>query len=270
MSTDNFVHPCFENSRCGARFHLPVAFKCDTKCNYCKREYSQCIDRPGVSDGILPLSGVEKYIAEKAEQYPECRIVGVAGPGDPFANPDELFGTFDIVNEKFPDFRCCVCTNGFYLPLNRERFLSSGINYITITLNSVHPSTLEKLYDHLVINGKMYRGAEMGEMICRLQKEALDIIREKSGIKLKINIVVVPGVNTDEIEDIIEATKDYDVHIYNLIPMLPVSGTKFGSIRQMTDEEMSALRARVRERFPDIYIKENCNRCRADACGKIK
>ena len=110
----------------------------------------------------------------------------------------------------------------------------------------------------------------MGEMICRLQKEALDIIREKSGIKLKINIVVVPGVNTDEIEDIIEATKDYDVHIYNLIPMLPVSGTKFGSIRQMTDEEMSALRARVRERFPDIYIKENCNRCRADACGKIK
>lgn len=269
MVKDNFIHPCFENHKCGSRFHLPVAFKCDTKCNYCKREYSDNINRPGVAEGILPLSEVENYVRKKAMNYPECRIIGVAGPGDPFANAEELFGTFDIVNAKFPEYKCCVCTNGFYLPDNKKCFLKSNIDYITITINSVLPLTLAKLYEHLVINGKYYHGEEMGYMIKKLQKEALDIIVQKENIKLKINIVVVPGINDGEIESIVEATKDYGVYIYNLIPMLPIKGTKFGNIEQISDKALVAIKEKLRKVFPGIYIKDNCLRCRADACGSI-
>ena len=270
MEKDNFIHPCFENYKCGARFHLPVAFRCDTKCNYCKREYSDKIDRPGVSEGILPLSDVEGYIREKAELYPECGIIGIAGPGDPFANADELFGAFEIVNEKFPDYRCCVCTNGFYLPDNKERFLKSSVKYITLTINSVEAPTLAKIYDHLVLNGKCYHGEEMGNIIRKLQKEALDIIIQKENIRMKINIVVIPGINDGEIAGIVEATRDYGVYIYNLIPMLPVKGTRFGDIEQISSESLEAIKDDLRAAFPGIYIKDNCLRCRADACGRIE
>ena len=110
----------------------------------------------------------------------------------------------------------------------------------------------------------------MGNIIRKLQKEALDIIIQKENIKLKINIVVIPGINDGEIASIVEATQDYRVYIYNLIPMLPVKGTRFGDIEQISSEALAAIKDDLRAAFPGIYIKDNCLRCRADACGRIE
>lgn len=49
-------HPCFNPAVKGqfGRVHLPVAPKCNIKCNFCNRKYD-CINesRPGVTSNVL-------------------------------------------------------------------------------------------------------------------------------------------------------------------------------------------------------------------------
>jgi nitrogen fixation protein NifB len=43
-------------------------------------------------------------------------VLGIAGPGDPLANPQRTFETFRQLAEKAPDIKLCVSTNGLMLP----------------------------------------------------------------------------------------------------------------------------------------------------------
>lgn len=264
------VHPCFESNSCGYRFHLPIAPKCNTKCNFCKRGISKEDDRPGVASEVLDTKEIENYMEKNINLYPECKIVGIAGPGDPLSNADALFAAHKLLDEKYPDFQKCMCTNGFYLAKYKEEFVQSKLNYVTLTVNSRKPETLAQIYDFLEFEGKVYTGIEMGELILRLQDEALKIIADLTNIKFKINIVVIPGINDDELEDLICYLKDFRVHIFNLLPLLSVRGTKFENIGTLSRNDLKVIKGKLKKMFPDVMFKDNCQQCRADACGLIK
>lgn len=267
--SEGFKHPCFENIQCGYRFHIPVAPKCDTKCNFCRRAISDKDIRPGVTDKVISTKEVRDFINEKLELYPECKVMGIAGPGDPFANADEIFETFRIIKENYPDKVCCTCTNGFYVPLYENELKNSCIDYMTVTVNSIYPETLSRIYDFLIYDGRKITGLEMGILIQQLQKKSLEIISDCSGITLKINIVIIPGVNDTEVIDIIRETIKYNVHIYNFIPVIPTNGTKFEGVEAWGEKQINELKNKVRVQFPNILLKDKCHRCRADACGVV-
>lgn len=267
---EKVVHPCFESNSCGYRFHLPIAPKCNTKCNFCKRGISKEDDRPGVASGILDIKEIENYMEKNIDLYPKCKIVGVAGPGDPLSNATVLFDVFKLLDEKYPDFKKCMCTNGFYLSKYKEEFMQSKLDYVTLTVNSREPATLAKIYDFLEFEGKVYTGIEMGELILKLQDEALKIIAGITNMKFKINIVVIPGINDGELEDLICYLKNFKVHIFNLLPLLSVKGTKFENIETLSKENLKLIKDRLKKKFPDVRFKDNCKQCRADACGLIE
>ena len=50
-------------------------------------------------------------------------VVGIAGPGDPLANPERTFRTFDLIAESCPDVTLCLSTNGLALPDHIERLV---------------------------------------------------------------------------------------------------------------------------------------------------
>lgn len=266
---NKILHPCFDDVEYGYRFHLPIAPKCNTKCNFCKRQISGEQVRPGVTSEILNIDDVENYINKKISLFPECRIIGVAGPGDPMSNPNELFDTYKIVDEKFPEFKKCMCTNGFYLSKYKEEFINANLDYVTITLNSRNAKTLDSIYEFLEYEGVLYQGIEMGELIMRLQDEALRIIDGIPDLKLKINIVVIPGINDNELDDMIEYISQFNVYTVNLIPVLAVKGTAFENVRSLSKEELDALKDEFRKKYSSLKFKKHCSRCRADACGKV-
>ncbi|SFR57466.1 radical SAM protein [Anaeromicropila populeti] len=266
---NEIVHPCFDDVESGYRFHLPIAPKCDTKCNFCKRQISGDQERPGVTSEILKINDIEHYINRNISLYPDCRIIGVAGPGDPMSNPTELFSTFKIVNEKFHQFKKCMCTNGFYLSKYKDEFIDAKLDYVTITLNSRNAETLGDIYEFLKYDGELYQGVEMGRLVMRLQDEALRIIDEIPDLKLKINIVVIPGVNDNELEDMIDYISQFNVYTVNLIPVLPVKGTAFEKVPSLSKEEIQSLKNELRGKYNSMKFKKHCSRCRADACGKI-
>ena len=108
-------HPCFSEGarhRTG-RIHLPVAPACNMQCNYCNRDF-ECVNesRPGVSSGILLPWQAADYLDEVLERIKNIAVVGIAGPGDPFANPGETLATLHLVRERHPEMMLCVATNG--------------------------------------------------------------------------------------------------------------------------------------------------------------
>ena len=111
-------HPCFnkDSRHTSARVHLPVAPRCNVQCNFCDRNFS-CVNesRPGVTCSVLKPRQALSYLNEMREKLPTLRVVGIAGPGDPFANPDETLETLSMVRAAHPDLLLCVATNGLNL-----------------------------------------------------------------------------------------------------------------------------------------------------------
>ena len=107
-------HPCFNDKvrHLFARVHLPVAPKCNVQCNFCNRKFD-CVNesRPGVSSAVLSPGQALAYLEKMMEKMPNISVVGIAGPGDPFANPDETMETLRRVRERYPEMLLCVATN---------------------------------------------------------------------------------------------------------------------------------------------------------------
>jgi nitrogen fixation protein NifB len=112
------THPCFnqEARHTHARIHLPVAPRCNMQCNYCNRKYS-CVNesRPGVTCAILTPRQALEYLRRYTEKLKNLSVVGIAGPGDPFACPSETLETLRLVKAEFPHLLLCVASNGLNL-----------------------------------------------------------------------------------------------------------------------------------------------------------
>lgn len=88
-------------------------------------------------------------------------------------------------------------------------------------------------------------------------------------MKIKINIVFIPGINDKEIDNLIQFLCQYRVGIINIIPLLSVDGTKFGLIKPLTQNEFCEIKKELQDRYPNVKFKRSCQRCRADARGRI-
>ena len=112
-------HPCFNpdvRHKTG-RIHLPVAARCNVQCNFCNRKYDCANEnRPGVSTTVLSPQQAEKYLDHILGQVPNIAVVGIAGPGDPFANVKETMETLERIHSHYPDKLLCLSSNGLYLP----------------------------------------------------------------------------------------------------------------------------------------------------------
>ena len=112
-------HPCYseEAHHHYARMHVAVAPACNIQCNYCNRKYDCANEsRPGVvSEKLTPEQAAKKVLAV-ASTIPQMTVLGIAGPGDPLANPAKTFKTFELISRTAPDIKLCLSTNGLMLP----------------------------------------------------------------------------------------------------------------------------------------------------------
>ena len=260
-------HPCYDGDAHTkfARMHVPVAPKCNIQCNYCNRKYDCSNEsRPGVTSEVLSPEEASEKIRIVREKIPYLRVIGIAGPGDPLAN-EETFRTLELVGERFPDLTLCVSTNGLALPENAQRLYDLGVRFLTVTMNASDPSVGASIYDRVQWNGKRYSGTEGAEILLRNQ---LDGIRKcvELGMMVKINVVMIPGINDDHIPELVKKVKALGVYIVNILPLIPVDGTKFSDRRAPTPEERKKLMDQCEL---DVKMMRHCRQCRADAVGLL-
>ena len=148
-TNDIHKHPCFNEEAKGvyARIHLPVAPSCNIQCNYCNRKYD-CVNesRPGVTSGVLSPMKATAYLKELSKTIENISVIGIAGPGDPFANPEETMQTLREINKEFPDKIFCLSTNGLGLEPYIDEIAQLRVSHVTLTINAVDPNISADIY----------------------------------------------------------------------------------------------------------------------------
>jgi nitrogen fixation protein NifB len=261
-------HPCFnaEVRHTSGRIHLAVAPKCNVQCNFCNRKFDCANEsRPGVTTSVMkPVQAVE-YLSGILERIDNLSVVGIAGPGDPFANPDETLETLERVRSTFPDKLLCVSSNGLTLSEYVPRLAAVDVSHVTVTVNAVDVNVGANVYEWISYRKKIYRGREGAEILLENQTKAIRLLKEH-GIIVKVNTVVIPRVNEYHIPEISRYVAKLGADIQNCIPLIPVAGTPYESLEEPSPKVMRLIRAQT-----SLHIKQmsHCARCRADAVGLL-
>jgi len=268
MALELTQHPCFNSDvrhRTG-RIHLPVAPRCNIQCNYCDRKFD-CVNesRPGVTSSVLSPKQAMAYLDRAVETAPYLKVVGIAGPGDPFANPEETMETLRLVREKYPEVLLCVATNG----LNAEPYIAElaelQVSHVTFTVNAIDPAVGAQIYAWVRDGRAIYRKEAAAGLLWERQRRAIALLKDK-GVIVKINTIVMPGLNETHVEDVAAEMRVLGADIMNCVPLYPVKGTAFADREQLEVAPMRQLRKKVQIYLPQM---EHCTRCRADAAGLL-
>lgn len=256
------AHPCYNEKAhfTTARIHLPVAPRCNIQCNYCIRKLDKCEHRPGVAGSILnpqeALVRVDKYIKE----MPNLRVVGIAGPGEALAN-EETFETLRLVHEKYPKLIKCVASNGLLLPEKVEQLIEAGVTSVTVTINAVDPEVGARIYSFVRYHDKTYRGIEGSKLL--IENQFLGVKRAGgAGLNVKVNTVLIPEINFEEIKEIAVRSRDCGAMLMNIIPLIPLN--RFENLKAPDCDELTIARTIAEEFLPQFRL---CRQCRADAIG---
>ena len=268
MNLEN--HPCFNDKvrhRYG-RVHLPVAPRCNIQCNFCNRKYD-CVNesRPGVTSSILTPEQAMDYLEQVFAIKKNISVVGIAGPGDTFANPEQSMETLRLVREKYPEMILCVATNGLNLMPYARQLADLKVSHVTVTVNAVDPEIGKKIYSWARPKKRVLRSDEGAQILLEKQLEGIRALKEL-GVAVKVNTIILPGINEDHIEEVAKKMAELEVDILNCIPYYPNDGANFAKLNM--EEPSKDMIAKVRK-TAGKYIKQmhHCTRCRADAVGLL-
>ena len=265
-------HPCYseEAHHHYARMHVAVAPACNIQCNYCNRKYDCANEsRPGVvSEKLTPEQAAKKVLAV-ASTIPQMTVLGIAGPGDPLANPDKTFKTFELISKTAPDIKLCLSTNGLALPDHVDTIQSFNVDHVTITINMVDPEVGAKIYPWIFHNHRRYTGIEAATILHERQMLGLEMLTAR-GVLTKINSVLIPGINDEHLIEVNREVKKRGAFLHNIMPLIsePEHGTVFGLTGQRgpTAQELKAVQDAC---MGGANLMRHCRQCRADAVGLL-
>jgi nitrogen fixation protein NifB len=265
-------HPCYseEAHHHYARMHVAVAPACNIQCNYCNRKYDCSNEsRPGVvSERLTPEQAAKKVLAV-ASTIPQMTVLGIAGPGDPLANPEKTFKTFELISQTAPDIKLCLSTNGLMLPDYVDTIQKFNVDHVTITINMVDPDVGAKIYPWIYYKKQRYTGREAAAILHERQMTGLEMLTER-GILCKVNSVMIPGINDHHLVEVNKAVKSRGAFLHNIMPLIsaPEHGTVFGLTGQRgpTAQELKALQDSCEG---EMNMMRHCRQCRADAVGLL-
>lgn len=265
-------HPCYSEDahHYFARMHVAVAPACNIQCHYCNRKYDCANEsRPGVvSELLTPDQAVKKTMAVAAT-IPQMTVLGIAGPGDPLANPERTFETFRQLSQDAPDIKLCVSTNGLALPDSVEELSKHNIDHVTITINCVDPEIGAQIYPWIFWKNQRIKGIEGARILIEQQQKGLEMLVAK-GILVKVNSVMIPGINDQHLAEVSKIVKAKGAFLHNVMPLIAEAehGTFYGVMGQRgpTQDELMNLQDAC---AGDMNMMRHCRQCRADAVGLL-
>jgi len=265
-------HPCFSEKAHHhfARMHVAVAPACNIQCNYCNRKYDCSNEsRPGVVSEVLDPDQAVHKVKTVAAAIPQMTVLGIAGPGDPLANPERTFKTFRRLAEEAPDIKLCVSTNGLRLPELADELSKYNIEHVTITINCLDPEIGAKIYPWIYWNNRRIRGVKAAKILIRNQLKGLEMLVARN-VLVKVNSVMIPGVNDQHLKEVSKLVKEKGAFLHNVMPLIsePEHGTFYGLTGQRgpSGKELRELQDSCSD---SMSMMRHCRQCRADAVGML-
>ncbi len=264
QNSANFpFHPCIHPraNQTLARIHLPVAKSCNLTCRYCARQYTNSrADLPGTSSRIMTPEHALNHLRMQRRIWGDNAVVGISGPGEPLANR-ETFETLRLIKANFPSHPLCLCTNGLLLKDFVPELHSLGVKVISITINGIDPEVVQALQPCVKLKGVLLMGKAAATNLIEAQITGLKMAIS-AGMFVKVNTVLVEGVNDEHITDLACFLARIRAAIMNIIPVVaPHSQTKLAPPNR---QKIEMLRTECERYLPQF---RQCRQCRSDAAG---
>lgn len=195
MLTDSF-------NRVHDYLRISLTDKCNFRCSYCtpydfpKGFYASSIRM--TSDEIEQIASVFVGLGIK-----KIRLTG----GEPLVRKDAK----KIIQllSKFP-VELCITTNGVFADEYVDIFKEAGIQTVNVSLDSLDRDNFFSIT----------RRDEFEKVLSNIH------LLLRNNFHIKVNVVVMRGVNDNEILDFVEWTKDFPLHI-RFIEFMPFSGNRW-------------------------------------------
>jgi nitrogen fixation protein NifB len=162
-----------------------------------------------------------------------------------------------------------VSTNGLVLPSTSTSWRSYNIDHVTITINCVDPDVGAKIYPWIFWNNKRVCGREAAAILIGQQQKGLEMLVAR-GILVKVNSVLIPGVNDEHLPEVSKIVKAKGAFLHNVMPLIAEAehGTFYGVMGQRSPQpaELKALQDAC---AGDMNMMRHCRQCRADAVGLL-
>lgn len=261
-------HPCFSQGAHGraGRLHLPVSPSCNIRCRFCTRGLSASARRPGVAGRVIAPGEAGALVDKALALCPELAVVGVAGPGDALAT-DHALAALAGVHRAHPELLLCLSTNGLRLTERVDELVEAGVATVTVTVNSLDPAAQARLCRSISLRlpgqpGERLVPGEAGARLLIAAQIAGIEAAVAAGLVVKVNTVLVPGVNDAGIAALAGRAALAGASLMNVIPLIARSGA--ADLRPPTCDELKAARAAAERHLP---VFRHCRQCRADAFG---
>lgn len=249
---------------------ISVTDLCNFRCKYCMPEDGVCkINREDI------LTYEELYYITHLFVEGGVDKVRITG-GEPLIRKGIIHFIEALGHiEKIKDF--AMTTNGSYLKKYAKDLKKAGLDRVNISLDTLNPKTFKKLTK-----------GDLKDVL-----EGIDVAFDE-GLKIKINTVLLKGINDDEINNFLNLTmdRDIDVRFIEVMPIGPVADyakekfisgdeiIKTHNLRKIENDDISSpaklyklegSRGRIGFIEPMSHnFCENCNRMRLTADGKLK
>ncbi len=179
---------------------ISLTDRCNLSCVYCvDKKNFKLFPRADVLtlEEILFISKIFVYLGIK-----KIKLTG----GEPLIRK----GIIDLIKKinKFPGLSdLSLTTNGVFLPLDIDRLKQAGLKRINISLDTLQREKYKAITGFDEFNNVI---------------EGVEMVLNKGFSPVKINVVLLKGINSDEITDFINLTREKNL-IVRFIEFMPTS-----------------------------------------------
>ena len=158
--------------------------------------------------------------------------------GEPTVRRDILSLMHDIGTLRRNGLKeLCLTTNGITLHRKLDSMAEAGLTGVNLSLDTLDPFQFQ-----IMTRRKGF------EAVMKSIDRILEMNKLGAGIKLKINCVVMRGLNQREILSFVEMGREKDLEV-RFIEYMPFDGNKWNQGKMMGYNEMLQI---IKERYPDV------------------
>ncbi|WAL58361.1 GTP 3',8-cyclase MoaA [Thermocoleostomius sinensis] len=203
--------------------------RCNFRCQYCMPEGEELtyLQRQEVLSNDELLTLLRDVLIPCG--FTRFRLTG----GEPLLRP----GVVNLVKQiaALPQTQdLSMTTNGFLLADMAQDLYKAGLRRINISLDSLDPATFDRIVGH--------RGRSQWQRVW----DGIQAAYQVGFNPLKLNVVVIPGVNDQEVLDLAALSLDRHWHV-RFIEFMPIGNADLFNHKGWIDSE--TLRQQIRDRW---------------------
>ena len=211
---------------------ISVTERCNLRCVYCMPEEGVDLSPPArllTSPEIIYLSSL--FVSQGVDKI---RLTG----GEPTVRKD-IVPLMRAIGDLRPNGlrELCLTTNGISLHRKLDEMVEAGLTGVNLSLDTLDPFQFQIMTRRKGLDAVM-------KSINRI----LEMNKRGAGIKLKINCVVMRGVNDREIVPFVEMGRESPVEV-RFIEYMPFDGNKWNQRKMFPYQEMLSV---IREKYPSL------------------